>query len=230
MEYLRRRTVLPGYPLLAAFAGRRVVAIVSAALLIIAYITLLLYALHIIAGGKHEWTNSFVQFQFFSAGTLIALILRGRLIHLAIPLRLLGIALAIMLWLTAAYRANNLAGTLIGWPLILLGSALFFLCTLGMSARFIPRWLAYLGRISYGLYIVHAFIFFLIYRQVLPRLRRAFPNFALPIGLRDNFWTLVVLGLSIAVASLSYRYFEQPFLRLKKRFTFIASREAATGI
>jgi peptidoglycan/LPS O-acetylase OafA/YrhL len=37
----------------------------------------------------------------------------------------------------------------------------------------------------------------------------------------------VVLALSIALASLSFHYFERPFLRLKKRFTFVAAREEA---
>lgn len=223
-------------PLLAAFAGRRIVAILSLALLIVAYIAVLLYALHPVAGDNGEWTNSFVQFQFFSAGTLIALILRGGLVRLAIPLRLTGFALAVACWLAAVFDCNvpswephpTPIGALAGWGLVLLGSVLFFLCALGMPVRFIPRWLAYLGRISYGLYIVHSFIFFLVYEQALPHLRHAFPGLALPAALRNGFWTLIVLGLSIAVASLSYRYFEQPFLRLKKRFTFIASREAAT--
>jgi peptidoglycan/LPS O-acetylase OafA/YrhL len=47
----------------------------------------------------------------------------------------------------------------------------------------------------------------------------------LPTSIRDHVWTLVVLALSIAIASLSFHYFERPFLRLKKRFTFVAARE-----
>jgi peptidoglycan/LPS O-acetylase OafA/YrhL len=58
-------------PVLAAFAGRRAVAIVSYLHLALAYVTVLLYALHPTSGDNGEWTNSFVQFQFFSAGTLI---------------------------------------------------------------------------------------------------------------------------------------------------------------
>ncbi len=47
-------------PVLAAFAGRRAVAIVSCVLLGIAYVTVLLYALHPTVGDNGEWTNSFV--------------------------------------------------------------------------------------------------------------------------------------------------------------------------
>jgi len=34
-----------------------------------------------------------------------------------------------------------------------------------------------------------------------------------------------VLVFTIAIAHLSYRYFESPFLRLKQRFTFVTSRK-----
>jgi hypothetical protein len=78
-------------PVLAAFAGRRAVAIVSYFLLALAYVTVLLYALHPTSGDNGEWTNSFVQFQFFSAGTLIALLLRGRLVRLPVPMRVVDI-------------------------------------------------------------------------------------------------------------------------------------------
>jgi peptidoglycan/LPS O-acetylase OafA/YrhL len=55
------------------------------------------------------------------------------------------------------------------------------------------RPLAYLGRISYGLYLVH----YLLIWSGIP-------------------WPMVVLG-TLAIASVSYRYLEQPFLRLKDR-------------
>jgi peptidoglycan/LPS O-acetylase OafA/YrhL len=32
------------------------------------------------------------------------------------------------------------------------------------------------------------------------------------------------LGLTIAISALSYSLLEKPFLRLKKKFTFVASR------
>jgi peptidoglycan/LPS O-acetylase OafA/YrhL len=220
-------------PMLAAFAGRRAVAIVSYLLLALAYVTVLVYALHPTAGDNGEWTNSFVQFQFFCAGTLIALLLRGRLIRLAVPLRVLGFLLAAGCWFTAVLRFKVQSwephptpiGAVLGWLLVLAGAVLFFLSTLGTPARLIPRWLAYLGRISYGLYLVHSLVFFLIFEKALPYLRRLFPNIALPPSLRDHLWTLVVLLLSIALASLSFHFFERPFLRLKRRFTFVAARE-----
>lgn len=220
-------------PLLAAFAGRRAVAIASYILLALAYITVLLYALHPTVGDNGEWTNSFLQFQFFCAGTLLALVLRGRLITMALPIRILGFVLGFGCWFTAflcfgvqSWEPHPTPlGAVAGWILVLAGSVIFFLSALGMPARFIPRWLAYLGRISYGLYVVHSLVFFLTFEKALPYLRRSFPGLALPAALRNSAWTLVVLALSIALASLSFHYFERPFLRLKKRFTFIAARD-----
>lgn len=223
-------------PVLAAFAGRRAVAIVSSVLLAIAYVTVLLYALHPTAGDNGEWTNSFVQFQFFSAGTLIALLLRGRLIRLAAWVRGLGFVLGFGCWFTALLRFKVQSwephptpfGAIAGWFLVLAGAVIFFLSTLGTPSRMVPRWLAYLGRISYGLYVVHSLVFFLTFEKAIPYLRRAFPGFVLPSGVRDYIWTLIVLALSIALASISFRYFERPFLRLKKRFAFVAAREESS--
>jgi peptidoglycan/LPS O-acetylase OafA/YrhL len=220
-------------PMLAAFAGRCAIAIVSCLLLALAYVTVLLYALHPTSGDNGEWTNSFVQFQFFCAGTLLALLLRGRLIRLPVPMRIVGFLLAFGCWFTAVLRFKvqsweshpTPVGALLGWVLVLAGAVIFFLSALGTPSRFIPRWLSYLGRISYGLYLVHSLIFFLTFEKAVPYLRRALPALVLPAPIRDPVWTLVVLLLSIAIASLSFHYFERPFLRLKKRFTFVAARE-----
>ncbi len=222
-------------PLLAAFAGRKAVAVVSGVLLAVAYVTILLYALHPVAGDNGEWTNSFVQFQFFSAGTVLALILRGRVIEIPIALRVVGFGLGLGSWFAALLVCKvqswephpTPTGALCGWFLVLTGAVVLFLSVFGTPARFVPGWLAYLGRISYGLYVVHSLLFFLVFEKMLPVLRRAFPGIGLSTGLRDFVWTLAVMALSIAVASLSYRFFERPFLHLKRRFTFVAAREEA---
>ena len=220
-------------PLLAAFAGRKAVMLASWILLAVAYVTVVLYALDPTPGDKGEWTNSFVQFQFFSAGTLLAILLKGRLVKLSLPLRLTGFALAFGCWFTALIRFDVKSwephptpmGALIGWLLVLAGTVLFFLCTLGIPARFVPVWLSYLGRISYGLYLFHSLMFFLVFKQAIPYLAALFPNLHVPNFVRDGAGTIAVMALSISIAHLSYQYFERPFLRLKQKFTFVAARE-----
>jgi peptidoglycan/LPS O-acetylase OafA/YrhL len=59
-------------PILAALGGARTVVRASFVLLAAAYVTVLLYALHPTPTDDGQWTNSFLQFQFFCAGTLIA--------------------------------------------------------------------------------------------------------------------------------------------------------------
>jgi peptidoglycan/LPS O-acetylase OafA/YrhL len=74
------------------------------------------------------------------------------------------------------------------------------------------RWLQFLGKYSYGLYVYHAMIFFaltLAFRQKSWYTHKFLPAFALQC---------VEVGLSIAVAYLSFQFWEKPFLRLKGRF------------
>ena len=222
-------------PLLAAWFGRRAVALVSGILMAVAYGTVLYYGMHTTRGDNGEWTNSLLQFQFFAAGTLLAVVLRGRVVEVPLWMRGAGFLLGFACWFTALihYEVKSWephptpAGAVLGWGLVLAGSVLFFLAALGTPARFVPGWLSYLGRISYGLYVVHSLVFFLIFEKALPVMRHSFPAMALPVALRDWFWTVVVLAASIGLAAASYRWFERPFLRLKSRFTFVRSREEA---
>jgi peptidoglycan/LPS O-acetylase OafA/YrhL len=76
------------------------------------------------------------------------------------------------------------------------------------------RFLRYTGKISYGLYIFHP-IFFPYYK--------GWALFRWSNGLQNRFLADVVtlageMALLYAVASLSWRLFEQPILKLKRRF------------
>ena len=65
------------------------------------------------------------------------------------------------------------------------------------------KWLRYMGSITYGIYLTHM-ICLNIVRRVVPH------NLALHY--------VLTIALSIGVATLSFRYFEKPFLKLKNRF------------
>jgi peptidoglycan/LPS O-acetylase OafA/YrhL len=89
--------------------------------------------------------------------------------------------------------------------------ALVGFCLIDPAARPLTRlfslaWLRWLGAISYGLYVFHPTCFVLVQRLVAPR---------------GVFLDAVLsLGLTVAVAYLSFRFFESPILRLKKYFLY----------
>jgi peptidoglycan/LPS O-acetylase OafA/YrhL len=229
-------------PMLAKRGGRRGVAIVSVVLLVVAYIAVYYFARNHIGGEVAEWCNSWFQFQFFAAGALLAIALHGRTPRWHLILRGTVFVFAAACWVLAVYKLRvksyylphealpSVGASLLGWGLVLAGSVLFLLATLGLPARYVPQPLVYLGRISYGLYIFHSLVFYLLLEREKPALVRGMatlgvsPNY-LPLGS-----TLLVLAVTIAVAALSYRFFEMPFLRLKQRFTYVRSRPDAPGL
>jgi len=77
-----------------------------------------------------------------------------------------------------------------------------------------PAWLRYLGRISYGLYLIHLLTFETFDRVVANRfVSRATFFRGTPAGLLLRF--VVAGGAAVLAASLSREYFEKWFLRLK---------------
>ena len=73
------------------------------------------------------------------------------------------------------------------------------------------RPLTYLGRISYGVYVYHNFMNFFLP----PLTQRVFGIRYFPREWQRVPYYMIV---SIAVAAVSYRYFEKPLLAAKKRF------------
>ncbi len=165
------------------------------------------------------WTNSFVQFPLFAIGAILALVLRRRRLTLPRFARLFTFLSGFALWLLATcscqfgqrhyVRASMLTT---GYILAILGTVLIFLSVFDVSPRLAPRPLIYLGKISYGLYVFHA--------PCIAVMEHMFRH-------KQNSWeATLVLGLSASLvcAALSYRLLESPFLRLKERFTLVASR------
>jgi peptidoglycan/LPS O-acetylase OafA/YrhL len=73
--------------------------------------------------------------------------------------------------------------------------------------------LVYLGRISYGLYVFHIAGQYVVVTH--PLLQDA--SLFVKMGLS--------LAISLVCASVSYALLERPFLKLKRRFTWVASRD-----
>jgi peptidoglycan/LPS O-acetylase OafA/YrhL len=217
-----------------ALLGRRALIAVNLAVLAVSYGVIIYYANGFTAAFRFsgQWTNSFVQFQFFSGGMLLALALRGRQPNWHIAMRAGMLALAVALWLVAFMvfgiqadmPRSTVAQSLAGWPLVLAGAALMLAALLGTPQRYLPGPLIYLGRISYGLYLIHIFFFWLVYDKFSPWLTRI--TDAAGIGAwRDTAGALIAFAASVFFATLLYRTVEMPFLRLKRRFALIPSRD-----
>lgn len=172
------------------------------------------------------WYNSFVQFECFAAGILLCLVLRGKLPRITIWQRLLLLVSAFFCWFYACYGfhasfdgfENPGSWPLIGgYALASLGCVLLLIAFLGVSARLLPGWAIYLGRISYGLYVYHRFAAYLTSKLLIGHLS----SISGPIYLLKG---VLALGLTVLMAVVSYRYFETPFLKMKKRHAIIDSQ------
>lgn len=73
----------------------------------------------------------------------------------------------------------------------------------------------YLGKISYGIYVVHPLLILLLSKVI--------GKMVLPSSLKYILVYCLVLLLTLLVSHLSYTYFEKYFLNLKKRFVVINS-------
>ena len=82
---------------------------------------------------------------------------------------------------------------------------------------------AYLGKLSYGLYVYHLFAVVL----VLKGLPMIVDLQALPTWMGYSLTLGMILILTIGISHLSYRYFESYFLRKKIKFTTILSGDLA---
>jgi peptidoglycan/LPS O-acetylase OafA/YrhL len=127
-------------------------------------------------------------------------------------------ALTILLWLANGPDATSPWLSTIGYSAIAACSASFiYLAQQGskwVSAFFDQRFLQFFGRYSYGLYIFHG-LYFVYLRHLSGTIEHSVHS-----GLLAQL-LVVAFGfiLSIALALLSYHFFESPILKLKRRFT-----------
>jgi peptidoglycan/LPS O-acetylase OafA/YrhL len=213
-------------PLIITVWGRRGLVWTCAIFILSSYTTILAYAWTKGATDEGQWTNSFVHFQFFAAGTLLSLWLKGRVPDLGGWQRLLLLIFSAGCWVIAVavfdVRSWNpqpsFVGAVPGWLLVLAGTSAFFFAFFGLSAKLIPEWLRYLGRISFGLYVFHSLIFWILFFKVVPAL-----GFRTDSLITDIAGTTIALLATIVCSHWSYQYLERPFLRLKGRFSFIST-------
>lgn len=172
----------------------------------------------------YDWYNPLGHFLFFASGTLLAIVFHRRDWQLSLLPRLLLFVAGLGAWLIVACNRFNPVSVpklaVFQYSLMDIGCIAIFLALYRVPSRWLPKWTLYLGQISYGLYVFHFFC--------LTYTTRALLHAGIDLVRWRNTALIMVIAFSLAVicASLSYRFFEKPFLRLKERFTFVQSRSA----
>ncbi len=210
------------FPGLIKFANRRILLAFAAAVSFVSLGTLIFLAFH---GTPTDeiWRNSFVQFLMFAAGIALGVYTDRRgLPTMRNSYRLLLLVLSMGLFFAAeSYSGALLEGgaapsamRLIAWYFpVALGCGMLLIGTLGYARR-LPSSLVYLGKISYGLYVFHAWGL----NGASALLGRLGLHHSL--ALKD----VLAFALTIIAAMISYRIYETPFLKLKNRFSFVHTR------
>ena len=171
--------------------------------------------------------NSLTRADGIAAGVLLAVALRGEAPRLSTAARCAVLCaalplLALLGMLNPFEPGVHLVRNLIVYPAAALLCSAILVAVMGMEGRagglLRHPALIYLGRISFGLYVFH---------QVgLAAADRLFPGFQHAAWQWAQHFAagLLVTG---ALAAASYRFLEQPFLKLKqRRFTIVASQRA----
>ncbi len=182
------------------------------------------------APASFVWTNTLTRLDPLAAGILLgAWAMHRRSSPRAttrVTLLVAGLAtmLIVSAWCDPYWSPNSGLTLFVGYPVVTLACVAIFFSFLGLKlnlARPTIRTLAYLGKISYGLYIWHMLGLELAKNLVtlpLPWLGEWVDS--------SIFITILALALTISFAATSYRFLETPFLRLKSRFALIPSRPA----
>ena len=159
------------------------------------------------------WFSSFVQFEMFAAGILLALVdsylprwsTSGSLLAIAGSFTLCLLAEGVFHLKTIGAVAQSSPSLCLGYAMVAMACCVFIVALQRLPS---PKPMVYSGKISYGLYVFHI------------------PAIALVTSRVPMYWMGALLSLVVAygLAALSYRFFEKPFLLLKRRYEFIPAR------
>lgn len=164
--------------------------------------------------------NTFTRLDPIALGILIALF-GHKLPRFSRPQRVMLLCGGVATWIaTYAFSVSSNPPKFSTWslalghPLTALASVAVLLAAMGSQHPFLRnKLLLYLGKISYGLYVLHEFAHFCAARLI----RASTPLTVIAQSLSG-------LALTILLAAASYRWLESPFLRLKERFAHVQSR------
>lgn len=210
-----------GWPLLLRVFGVNRIKQIAVGMLAFALATRVLLTS---SGVEHPgiWCNTFARLDPIALGALLAFLLNGRTLQIKTAPRLLLGVLALAGWLlTAKYLSHDGPTSIATYAVSALASVAVLVAFLKSDTRLLHRapftWVVYLGRISYGLYVFHLLALALMSKLLF------IPVLGIPLNFETRF--LFAFLLTVILAAASYRWLEQPFLRLKKRFRHSPERE-----
>jgi len=165
--------------------------------------------------------NTFARLDPIALGILLALLFAYGTPSLS-PIQRSGLfSLGAAAWIIVSrycefnvHSPAKVLDNLVGRPAIALATIAILVATLGARGFLVNRATLYLGKISYGLYVIHAFAL-LVAVKLLGHHRVPFASVVVAVA--GLFFTIVL-------AALSYRWLEAPFLSLKEHFTHVESR------
>jgi peptidoglycan/LPS O-acetylase OafA/YrhL len=203
-----------GWPLLLRAFGIRRLKQLAVAMLVLAVLTRVVLAF---IGVEHPgvWCNTIARLDPFALGAILAFALNGRAPEIRNAVRVVMCLAALAAWwLIAKYLEQDGPTSIVTFGISAVASVMLLTAVLRREALLLRvpplSWIVYLGRISYGLYVFHLFALAFVMR------------FAVSAG----FEVRIVLSflLTVTLAAASYKWLEQPFLKLKKRFSYGSSR------
>ena len=205
-----------GWPLLLLLFGINRIKHLAVAMLVVAVATRILLAVYGV-GHAGVWCNTFARLDSIALGAMLAVSLGGRAPRITNALRLVlcGVAVAGLL-LIAMFLGQSGPSSVITYTATALASVVLLIAVLKDDAKLWSvapfSWLVSLGRISYGLYVFHLFALAFVFR--LP----VVPWLGIELDLERRL--LLSFLMTVALAAISYRWLELPFLRLKKHFRY----------
>jgi peptidoglycan/LPS O-acetylase OafA/YrhL len=208
------------WPPLLRLAGLKRIKHLAIGLLVVALLTRILLAAY---GVAHTavWCNTFARLDSIALGALLAITLGGRVPQIKTVGRLLlGVVALVIFLLVGKYLHQAGPSSVITYLATASASVMLLVAVLRNDAGFLLErpfsWLVYLGRISYGLYVFHLLGLALVAKLVI-----------VGLGIPLNFESRILLsfGLTVLLAAVSYRWLEQPFLKLKKSYSPLPARE-----
>lgn len=208
------------WPLVCRKLSQKGIVLMAVALLAIANLSRIFLAAMGASVQAMEF-NTISRLDPIALGTLLAL-METRLPRILRRTRYALVVLGLATWLAASlFSGSGMVGHSINaWslvaarPAIALASIVILVGVLGSNQKFFAnKKLIYLGKISYGLYVIHEFGRFLAAYLIHART---------PITIASQ--GAVALCFTLILAVISYRWLETPFLRLKDRFSHVSSR------